>query len=186
MSKLSNVSKIVIVAVIVVIVIVFAIVYGMGNSNPGPSTAANNTSTGASVTANSPSQTPPTGVPSTTPSHSLTAAQKSPTPLVLKMITPVKNDAWTIGTQNMISWNKPGGFSGSISLIDVNSNQSVGIILPQVGPNQTSYTWNTRDLFLDRSSASKKTVTAGTYVIQIIYDGNNVAPLTSPVFTITN
>jgi hypothetical protein len=190
MVKLSNVSKIVIVAVVAAVLIILTIVYRTGTA---PATTIVLDTTGnASLTAASPSQTSETttgtgassaGTATNHTSASNGAASAGP---VITFVTPVKNDVWVIGTQDIISWNVPGRVTGSISLIDANTNQSVGVILPEIGPNQTSYTWNTRDVLLDRTNAQKKTVTPGAYMIRIAYDGNHIKPATSPAFTITN
>jgi hypothetical protein len=186
MNKLSNVGKVVIVAIVAVILIVAAIVYGTG-SNSGQNVAINSaTSTGTNSPAST-STTPPTtpAVKSVTQGPAPVATVKITSP-VIAFVTPVKNDIWKIAAYDDISWTKPGKISGSLSLIDGDTGQFIGVILPQVGPNQTSYTWNTRDLLLDRTSPLGKTVVPGTYKIRLSYDGNGIQPLTSPVFTITN
>lgn len=193
MPKFNNLSKIVIAAVLVVVAIILVIIYGTtGNGHSG---TALNTPGDASVTAQSPTQTPaqtsttsgqPHGSAPTTSRHPSVPITPTPNGPVISFITPVNNDIWKINTQNVISWNAPGNISGSISLIDAKTNQSVGVILPQVGPNQTSYAWNTRDILLDRTNPLKKDVIPGTYMIRIAYDGNNIKPAMSPTFTITN
>lgn len=74
--------------------------------------------------------------------------------------------------------------TGYISLLDATTYKLVGVILNQTGPHQTSYTWNTRDLLLSRSSPTKITVTPGRYVVRIAFDGNNLSPITSVPVTI--
>ncbi len=182
MDKLSNMGKIVIVGVIAAILVIVAIVYGLGGQS-GNSIVTSSTSDNAALSAASPTQTP-TAATSSAPTHSGTA--KAPAGPTIRFITPVSNDIWKIGTQNVISWNTPGNFTGSISLIDAATKQFIGVILPQIGTKQVSYTWNTRDLLLDRTNPLKKDVIPGTYEIWIAYDGNNIRPATSPAFTITN
>jgi hypothetical protein len=184
MPKLTNVSKVVMAAVIVVIFIVLVIVYNTGSAtNPGPTNTTSTSAPGATLTAASPTQTPTSSVAQT---NSGQVVAPRPPAIIIHMITPVSKDIWKIGTQNVISWNKAGGITGSISLINATTKAFMGVVLPQVGPNQTSYTWNTRDLLLDRTNPLKKDVVSGTYMLKLSYDGNNVQPVTSPVFTITN
>ena len=57
------------------------------------------------------------------------------------------------------------GDAGSISLLDGTTKQFIGIINPQIGPAQTSYTWSTRSISLSRTNPSGKDVVAGNYVI---------------------
>lgn len=188
MKGMSNLSKITILAVLVVILIVLAIVYGRGGNNQN---AANNTPTMV-ATSSSPTQTStqPTSSSNTvvkTPTgHVNVPIVKSPPAPVISIITPVGNDVWTIGQQNVISWNQPGKISGSISLINASNQSFVGVILPEIGPNQTSYTWNTLNVSLNRTDPSGKDVTPGIYEIEITYDGNNIKPVTSFPFSIIN
>ncbi len=177
-------GKIVIVAVAAAILIVIFIVYGtIGSRQNG--IASGNASGSAMLSADSPAQTP-TSSAAASPAPIRSGTAKTTAAPVIRFVTPVSNDIWQIGTQNLISWNTPGNFTGSISLIDAATKQFVGVILPQVGPKQTSDAWNTRDLLLGRTNPLKKDVVPGTYEIQIIYDGNNIRPAASPAFTITN
>ena len=91
-----------------------------------------------------------------------------------------------IGVKNPISWSKAGNFSGSLSLIDATTKQFVGTILPEVGPSQTSYTWNTLSVALSRTNPAGQDIVPGTYEIELAYGGNNIKPVFSSAFTITN
>jgi len=187
MDRLSNVGKIIIVGVIAAGLIVLVVIYGTSTSQPQTSTGVSDTmaTDNGVVTAASPTQTTDT-VHETTPTPPQKQNVPSSAPKKISIITPVASDIWKIGTDNLISWNQPGDISGDIYLVDATTGVFAGVILPQVGPEQTSYTWNTRDLLVDRTSPFKKDVVPGTYVLKIAYDGNNVAIATSPSFTITN
>ena len=188
MGKLDSVGKVAVIAVIAVVVILGIILYSSGNhSNGNPSAASTGLGTGTSaggpVAVNAPSSLTSPASPQKQP----TSYVPAPRPTIqIFFVTPVKGDIWTTGSQNLISWNKAGGISGSLSLIDSATKAFIGVILPQVGPNQTSFAWNTRDVFLSRTNPLKKDVTPGTYQIRILYDGNGIQPVTSPAFTITN
>ena len=186
MQKLSNLWKVIIVGVGAAILIVLTIVYATstGSQNPVADNSAN-----PALTANSPTQTPGiSGSTTTVEGGSVVTVVAGPSASgpVIKFVTPIKADIWKIGTQNLISWNKAGNFSGSLSLINASTGAFVGTILPEIGPQQTSYAWNTRDLMLTRTDPLKKDVVPGVYEVRIAYDGNNIKPVTSPAFTITN
>lgn len=188
MKQLTNVSKIVIVAVIAAIIIILVIVYNGNGQNPA--VGANTTGpTNAALTATSPTETQnPAPNPTSSESAGIVHPKTPVAPAVptIRVVTPVSGDAWTIGTQNPISWSRAGDFSGSISLLAATNKQLVGVILPETGPEQTSYTWNTTGVFLSRTDPQEKDVIPGSYIIEIIFDGNNLVPIFSPVFTITN
>jgi hypothetical protein len=176
---ISNVSKVIIVAVIAAVLIILVIVYGTQNGVPTTTADNNSSSTSVALTATSPAET----------ANTISATPKSPaapaTP-VITFVTPVANDIWTIGNQNPIAWSIAPNVSGAISLLSATTGKSIGVILPEIGPKQTSYAWNTRDVFLDRSDPQKTDVIPGTYKIEVSFDGNNLKPITSPAFTITN
>lgn len=98
--------------------------------------------------------------------------------------TPVAGETWTISQQNTISWDRAAGVTGQIELLNATTKALVGVIIPQTGPNQTSYTWNTRDILLSRTNPLKKNVVPGTYLIRLAFDGNELAPVTSAPLTI--
>jgi hypothetical protein len=160
--------------IVVVVVVVVAVVWAFGNKQSGTGQPATNTSA--------------TGTSSTNPGGGSTAnppAKGVPTPSV-NFITPVANQVWKIGNQNLISWFSAPGFSGQIDLLNPTTHALVGVILNEIGPHQTSYTWNTRDLLPSRTNPLKKTVLPGTYVVELQFDGNNVPTVISAPVTITN
>ena len=190
MSGMSNIGKIILVAVVVALVIVGLIIYGNSGSAPA-TTLLNQTSTSPLVTAQSPTQTQPgqttTPPPAQTSAPSQTTpTSKSPTPPTITVVTPVAGDVWIIGQKNPISWSKAGNITGDIYLIDAATKKFVGTINPQIGPMQTSYTWNTLSYSLSRTDPSQVDIVPGTYIIQIAFDGNNLPIISSPAFTIEN
>jgi hypothetical protein len=102
----------------------------------------------------------------------------------ITLITPVPNDVWVAETQNPIQWSKAPGVSGQIELLSATTSQLVGVILNEIGPAQTSYTWNTRDLLQSRTSPIKFTVVPGRYLIRLSFDGNDLPSITSAPLTI--
>jgi hypothetical protein len=194
--KLSNVTKVIIVAVIAAALIIWVIVYSTNNG--GSSTALNsNTNTGSigsssstaatTLTANgSPAvsatekSSAPASAPATTPSTTPTIAP------AITFVTPVANDVWTIGDKNLISWNAAPNVTGAISLLSAATGKSIGVILPEIGPKQTSYTWDTVGVYLNRTDPQETDIVPGNYKIEVSFDGNNLGPIVSSAFTITN
>jgi hypothetical protein len=186
-------SKIFIVAAVAALVIIgLVIIYGSGSQNQTTAlmtsvTSSPATSGGSATT--SPTTNNPGAKPVTTPVQKKpnTAPTISQTPpFIVTVITPVAGDIWKIGQQNPISWSTAGKVTGSISLLDATTKNFIGIITPQIGPAQTSYTWPTRSISMSRTNPTTKDVAPGNYVIQISFDGNNLKPITSQPFTITN
>ncbi len=191
--KLSNVAKVIIVAVVAAVLIIWIIVASTGSSQTAALDASSTATDSIGSTllgANAPA---PTGTAPSTGENPASAGGKTSAPIVaapaapvIKFVTPVVNDIWTIGNQNPIAWSAAPNVSGAISLLSAATGQSIGIILPEIGPKQTSYTWNTRDVFLNRSDPQKTDVVPGSYKIEVSFDGNNLKPIVSPAFTIIN
>jgi len=186
MAKLSNVGKWALVGVGVVVVIVLAFMFG-GKQNQAPAadnsgvTASSTPGATASSTQNPTSSTTGTGVGVTVG----TPHPVRPPAIVIHFITPVVNDRWIFGKQNPIVWDREGGVTAEIDLLDANTMATVGVITSETGPHQTSYTWDTRQIYLARYNPLKKDIVPGTYLIQIKFDGNGLSSITSPAFTVT-
>lgn len=106
--------------------------------------------------------------PKNTTSGSTAPKQKSSG---ISITAPLGGAKWVLATQNIISWNKEAGYSGGIELLDASTKQIVGWITPSLGVHQTSYAWNTSDVALSRTNPSKKNISAGNYIIKVIFDG---------------
>lgn len=182
-----NVNKYrIIVAALVVVVIGLAAILLSQQNNAGPS-LGQSVQNLVTSTANLASGTSPGSPAGQTPSGG-TNAPVAPKPALtgftIHLRTPIAGETWTIGHQNTISWDRAAGVSGQIELLDAATKALVGVIISQTGPNQTSYAWNTRDVFLSRTNPLKKTVTPGAYMVRLLFDGNNISSVTSGVFTI--
>jgi len=185
MNKLSQTGKLIVLAIVIIVVIaVVAILVGYNGApsvvtNP-PGSAGTSTSTGGT----------PTGTTATNPSTGTavpsggTATPPKTSPILF--VTPIPGETWTINTQNPVQWSHEAGVNGEIELLDASTYKLVGVILPVAGPHQTSYTWNTRDLFQGLTSPVKTTVVPGRYVIRIIFTGNHVPTVTSQPINIAN
>lgn len=106
--------------------------------------------------------------------------------ITITLLTPISGNLWTIGGQNPIAWDTPAGVTGEIDLVNATTKAFVGVILSETGPNQTSYSWDARSIYLERYSADMKDVVPGTYSIRIHFDGNGLGDLVSGPITITN
>ena len=97
---------------------------------------------------------------------------------------PSSNAPWVFGTTNTIQWNRAANITGGIYLEDAANGKIVGWILEQAGPQQTSFPWDTRDVFLSRSSPLKQDISAGSYVIKVMFDSPEDPTITSQPFSI--
>lgn len=175
MDNMTPTGKIIIGVIIVVVLVV--IVAGLRSQQPA----------GNSGISGSPAPTSGGVTSNVTIGGQAPGSAKKPTVHpTISVVTPAAGAAWKISTPNTISWSRAGGISGNIYLVDAQTKSFVGVILPQTGPQQTYYEWNTRDVFLDRTSPSKKTVLPGKYIVKIAFDGNNLPIIASPAVTITN
>lgn len=184
MNNLNKYSGIIIAVLAVAVVVLAAMLLTKSQNN----TSVSSLNSSSSSTVDYVSTTTPTssalvnqaaGKKTTVP-----VSKPAPTGFTIHFITPVANDLWTITLPNSIVWDREAGVTGEIELLDASTMKLAGVILNQTGPHQTSYSWNTRDLFLNNTSPSKTTVVPGHYVIRIIFNGNNLSPITSPVITI--
>ena len=106
--------------------------------------------------------------------------------ITINLITPISGNAWTIGGANPIVWSAAANITGEIELVNADTKAFIGVILSETGPNQTSYSWDARSVYLSRYGADKKDVVPGTYSIRIHFDGNGLGDLVSGPITITN
>lgn len=97
---------------------------------------------------------------------------------------PATGEKFVIGQNNLIQWSKEAGVAGSIYLVNNTDKSTVGWITSGVGVHQTSYTWNTRDVFLSLANPSKKDITPGTYIIKLKFDSARLADISSAPFQI--
>ncbi len=202
---MTNLSKRLI--VILVVVVAAAIAIGFLFSHPGPTPQGGSTASSTATSANAgavtstfsagvPANTNPprsaTGgtAPVRTPVQKVTGGNNvpivAPAPITIDLMTPISGNVWTIGGQNPIAWSAPAGITGEIDLVNAATKQFIGVILSETGPNQTSYSWDARSIYLARYSPDQKDVVPGTYAIRIHFDGNGLGDLVSGPITITN
>jgi hypothetical protein len=172
---------IIIILAVMVVALVIVLITENGGQAPSAgnleqyiasSTQSTTTASGAANSGNAPAQ------------NTAGATQPAATGFTIHLRTPIAGETWTIGQQNTISWDRAAGVYGQIELLDASTKTLIGVIIPQTGPNQTSYTWNTRDILLSRNNPLKKNVVQGTYLVRLLFDGNNLAPVTSGAFNI--
>ncbi|HEX4103951.1 MAG TPA: hypothetical protein VHZ04_00530 [Candidatus Paceibacterota bacterium] len=200
MNNLSPTGKWTILIVVIVVAILIIAFYGGNNGTNNPAAPGANGNTNATLSdngsmpasgtmamENGSGTMPGMDMQSSSASHAGgangTVAPSAPK-ATITLITPVPGDTWIATMQNPVQWSKAAGVTGQIDLLSATTSQLVGVILNEIGPAQTSYTWNTRDLLQSRTSPSKLTVTPGRYIIRISFDGNNLPAITSQPFTI--
>lgn len=108
------------------------------------------------------------------------AQLKSP----IKITAPAEGAQWITNENHTIAWTKEAGITGSIYLADAETGQTVGWILSTTGMHQTSFTWNTSDIFTSRGGGLKKPVQIGRYIIKIKFDGTAFPEIRSGTFSI--
>ncbi|MBI4084982.1 MAG: hypothetical protein HY432_00540 [Candidatus Liptonbacteria bacterium] len=132
------------------------------------------------------SSTPST--PSSSAPGQQTSLQKPATvqkeAISIKIISPLQSEQWAIGESHTISWSREAGVSGQIYLASASTRETVGWIHSSTGPNQTSFSWSTSDVALSRSSALRKNIGVGNYIIKIKFDNPKIAESSSGVFSI--
>lgn len=189
-AKWKLISLVIGIVVIIVVVIMFAVLllYGGATTPTGPAQngiSTNNTSTAIATSTNGTASGNGTAAYSSGGGASNIPALPGPA-ITINLLTPISNNVWTIGGTNSIAWDTSAGVTGEIDLVNATTKAFIGVILSETGPNQTSYSWDARSIYLARYSADKKDVVPGIYSIRIRFDGNGLGDLVSGPITITN
>lgn len=108
------------------------------------------------------------------------------------VLAPVAGDQWIIGQTNVVQWKRATGVAGSVYLVTAAdpSNPSwqagvtAGWLIQQTNSGDTSFSWNTRDLYVSHTSAIKKDVSPGQYVIKINFTSPEWPTISSAPFSI--
>lgn len=174
MDKINAYGKFIVGGLIIIVIVIISLVLVERQNIPAPGAIANPAGN------NSPATTP-SNPPSPMPQGSPSTPSTSPT---INLINPVPNDQWKLGAPNPIAWSQEAGVTGEIDLLNASTKALVGVILSETAAHQTSYSWDTRQVYLARYNPLKKDVVAGTYVLRIKFDGNNLPTLTSGLITI--
>jgi hypothetical protein len=172
-----------------VIVILLGVIFYQNHGNsaaipasPGVATTANPTSS-ASGTGTNPA--PAQGQKTTTVKPVIkTIPSPAPPQVSIYLVTPISGETLTMGAQTTIAWNHAAGVTGQVDLFSAATQAFVGVIAQQITATQLSYPWNTRDIFLSRTSPAKKDIATGTYMIELSFDGNGLKPVFGPAFTV--
>jgi plastocyanin len=162
-------QKILIAAGIValVVVVAFIVLGARKGTAPGTETGGSDSLPGAPVGDGQRPVTKPTGQPKFT----------------VSVTSPLAGAKWEIGKLNTISWNKAAGVSGIIYLM-TKAGAVSGVILPTIGPDQTSYSWDTTYVAVSATNASRNSVVPGEYKIRLVFSGNNLPVTDSGVITL--
>lgn len=110
-------------------------------------------------------------------------APAQPSDSGIYVISPSAGDKLVLGQNHEIKWSAESGFKGYVYLADASTKEIVGWINSETGPRQTSYAWDTQNLFISRYSPNKKTVGAGNYVIGVGFESKQT-PAVSNAFEI--
>ncbi len=191
-------TVLVVIAVLVVAVVILAILLFRANKALAPVAPPQNASGTANASASALPSSPssasvpagPSALPSGSPSPAKTTAGTSAKipagALTISLISPAPNTTWVIKQQNTIAWSNSAKVTGQIDLINATTKTLVGVILSQTGPDQMSYTWDARSVYLSRNSPSMKDVLPGSYLIRVSFDGNGLGSIMNGPVTIIN
>ncbi|RJQ29767.1 hypothetical protein C4571_00635 [Candidatus Parcubacteria bacterium] len=153
----------------VIVVVVIALSFSLSRKSPGePQTPSGEIPlSGAPAGTPRPSggDSPKSGTPGA-PAPKPAASPSSPT-----VLSPASGEKWVSGENHDIRWSKAVGRTGAMYLVDAKSGSTVGWIHISLGINQTSFTWNTKDVALSRTNPLKKEIGAGEYVLRLTFDG---------------
>ena len=133
-----------VVAVVVIVGFVWFII--KSHSAPGASNGVAQNGTSTSNTATSSNQI----IAKTAPAI---LKRVSPPTAVL---SPASSAQLVLGENNTIQWNRAANITGGIYIVNAADGSTVGWILGQTGRQQTSYSWNTRDIFAGRTVSCEK------------------------------
>ena len=181
MSIKPNYVVIAISVLVVVMVAVGLIARNAGTGSPVPTKDSKSTST---------VQQPKSGlgdIPSPRAQKPSTPSQVAPVQTSkISILSPVTSDKWVVGQNNVIRWSKEAQIPGSIYLVHAVTDKTVpvGWIISEIGPHQTSYTWDTRDLFVSRYNAAKRNLETGDYIMKIKFDSKVMPEVSSAPFSI--
>ncbi len=127
--------------------------------------------------------TPPPALqaPGTPKSQTSGTSQQTKT---ISILSPIPSEKWAIGETNTIKWSKESGVPGSVYLVKASDKSIVGWINSEIGPHQTSFTWDGRDVAVSRYNAQKRSVDRGEYIIKIVFDTNRIPTISSGVFSL--
>ncbi len=102
----------------------------------------------------------------------------------ISMVTPALGEIWALGKLHSVRWSHEGGSSGAIALLDASSKIVIGWITPELSSQQVVYSWDTASVALGRKDPQKKNISAGTYIVKVVFDGSR-SPVESVPFAIT-
>jgi plastocyanin len=91
--------------------------------------------------------------------------------IALTILKPIAQTQLVLGQDNIIEWNRETGLTGGIQLLDAKTREVVGWIHVNLNPRQTSFAWDTRNIYLSRTNPLKKEIGTGNYVVQLVFDG---------------
>jgi hypothetical protein len=100
------------------------------------------------------------------------------------VVAPAANAQWVFAQTNVIQWKRDTGVTGYVYLANAADGSVAGWLIQQTNSHDTSFSWNTRDLYVSRTSSIKKDVQPGRYIIKIVFNSPRWAPIASGAFSI--
>ena len=144
-------------------------------------------STGSQISTMPEEEVVPMITPSSAPAASKPASQPRPQPRIdpaIIIVSPASGDKLVIGNYRNIVWNKALGSTGGLFLFDEDKREISGWIASSITDKQTSYYWDSRSVFLLRTSPDKKDIGTGKYTIRMVANGKQGEIISAPFFLI--
>ena len=170
-------------AAVALLLIILSAWYWSGRPEPAQPESAPENQTSTAETAPAPEEQPAAQKPAAQPPAQPAAPPLSRVPSI-SILSPASGEKWAVGQNNTIKWSKAAGTTGGIYLVRASDKTTVGWISSEVSGKQTSFTWETIDVFLARRSPSKKNIQPGEYAIKIKFDDRYGTEISSPSFLI--
>ena len=157
----------------IVVVVAAAIWFALRQPSVGVNVNASSTTTGTTSGATVTSPATP-GI--ATPAPARGAAT---------IVAPATGAVFVLGKQNTIVWSRATGSpNGSIYLVNAATGAVVGWIQQNLIATQSSFPWNTSEVFVSATSPSKKNLEPGSYVIKVSFNSPQYPTIMSGAFSV--
>lgn len=165
-------------------VILIIVVVASWPGSPEMESTPNSTSTpNEEVAGETPNNNLPPANPPTSGNQNPKPVASTPSSASINITSPALDGRFNIGQLNSIKWSKESGLTSGLYLVDATNGATLGWITPTITAHQTSYTWDAKDVALNRQGGVKKSVVPGKYYMKMKFDGP-ISEATSNTFYI--
>jgi hypothetical protein len=100
------------------------------------------------------------------------------------ILAPLGGAQWVFGQNNTVQWKRDTDSIGYIYLVNAADGSIAGWLIQQTNAHDTSFSWNTRDLYISRTSPIKQDVAPGRYIIKVGFTSPQWGTIASAPFSI--